>query len=83
VECPGRSLVSWSEKCCNSIGWLFDGQICQFMVDHSCVVLVLSQAGELEKRMTNAEVDYQKHIDDIASSSDSSDSDSDDNVHKS
>jgi len=53
------------------------------MVDHSCVVLVLSQAGELEKRMTNAEVDYQKHIDDIASSSDSSDSDSDDNVHKS
>jgi len=48
------------------------------------VVLLLLQAGALEKRMTNVkEADNQRHVDDIASSSDSSDSSSDDAVYKS
>ena len=48
------------------------------------VVLLLLQAGALENRMTNVkEADNQRHVDDIASSSDSSDSSSDDAVYKS
>jgi len=43
----------------------------------------MSKAGELEKRMASVKVEDQKHIDDLVSSSDSSDSNSDDPVSKS
>jgi len=47
------------------------------------LLLLLLQAGALEKRMKNVEVDnYQLHVDDV-SVSDSSDSDSDSTADKS
>ena len=48
------------------------------------MLLLLLQAGALEKRMKNEEVDgYQQHVDDVASASDSSDSESDSTADKS
>jgi len=48
------------------------------------LLLLLLQAGALEKRMKSVEVDnYQRHIDDVAPASDSSDSDSDSTAEKS
>ena len=46
-------------------------------------MLLLLQAGALEKRITSIEVDNQKHIDDVASATSSSDSDSDGAASKS